>query len=304
MNLEELTTVVGPDRQEGSGTPAASSGVAAAKSAGKAGRNLPAAIGVGGSLGIGLILVLVFVPLVWIGVVAVALAVATYEVSKRLREGGVLVPRIPLILGGQAMIWLGWPFGAVGVLSAAVGTVVVCMVWLLLRQGFGTAPKNYLEELSVTVLVACWLPLLASFAVLMVLQDNGAGRILVFVIGVVCSDVGGYIAGVLFGKHPMAPAISPKKSWEGLVGSLIFCVIGCLLTVTLILEANSMIGVLLGVVLVVTGTLGDLIESQVKRDLRIKDMGSLLPGHGGIMDRLDSLLPSAFVAWLVFTVLL
>ena len=138
----------------------------------------------------------------------------------------------------------------------------------------------------------------------MVLQDNGAGRILVFVIGVVCSDVGGYIAGVLFGKHPMAPAISPKKSWEGLVGSLIFCVIGCLLTVTLILEANSMIGVLLGVVLVVTGTLGDLIESQVKRDLRIKDMGSLLPGHGGIMDRLDSLLPSAFVAWLVFTVLL
>ncbi|WP_032391534.1 phosphatidate cytidylyltransferase [Rhodococcoides fascians] len=304
MTFEELTTVVGPDRQEGSGTPAASSGVAAAKSAGKAGRNLPAAIGVGGGLGIGLILVLVFVPLVWIGVVAAALAVATYEVSKRLREGGVLVPRIPLILGGQAMIWLGWPFGTAGVLSAAVGTVVVCMVWLLLRQGFDSAPKNYLEELSVTVLVACWLPLLASFTVLMVLEDNGAGRILVFVIGVVCSDVGGYIAGVLFGKHPMAPAISPKKSWEGLVGSLIFCVIGCLLTVTLILEANSMIGVLLGVVLVVTGTLGDLIESQVKRDLRIKDMGSLLPGHGGIMDRLDSLLPSAFVAWLVFTVLL
>ena len=304
MKFEEMTTVVGPDRQEGSGTPAASSGVAAAKSTGKAGRNLPAAIGVGGSLGIGLILVLVFVPLVWIGVVAVALAVATYEVSKRLREGGVLVPRIPLILGGQAMIWLGWPVGAVGVLSAAVGTVLVCMVWLLLRQGFGTAPKNYLEELSVTVLVACWLPLLASFTVLMVLQDNGAGRILVFVIGVVCSDIGGYIAGVLFGKHPMAPAISPKKSWEGLAGSLIFCIIGCLLTVTLILEANSMIGILLGVVLVVTGTLGDLIESQVKRDLRIKDMGTLLPGHGGIMDRLDSLLPSAFVAWLVFTVLL
>ncbi|RRQ26906.1 phosphatidate cytidylyltransferase [Rhodococcus sp. Eu-32] len=274
------------------------------KSPGRAGRNLPAAIAVGGGLGIGLIAVMVFAPLVWIGVVAVALAVATYEVSKRLREAGVLVPRVPLILGGQAIIWFAWPWGTTGVLTATAGTVLVCMVWLLLQQGLGSAPKNYLRELAVTIMVACWLPLLASFAVLMVLDDDGAGRVLVFLIAVVCSDVGGYIAGVLFGKHPMAPAISPKKSWEGLIGSLLFCVIGCLLTVTLILDANSMIGVLLGVVLVVTGTLGDLIESQVKRDLRIKDMGTLLPGHGGIMDRLDSLLPSAFVAWLVFTVLL
>lgn len=276
----------------------------ATPSQGKAGRNLPAAIGVGGGLGVSLILIMVFAPLVWIGVVAVALAVATYEVSKRLREAGVLVPRIPLILGGQAIIWSGWPWGTTGVLSATAGTIVVCMVWLLLQQGLGAAPKNYLRELAVTVLVACWLPLLASFAVLMVLEDDGAGRVLVFLIAVVCSDVGGYVAGVLFGKHPMAPAISPKKSWEGLAGSLLFCVIGCLLTVTLILDANSMIGVLLGVVLVVTGTLGDLIESQIKRDLRIKDMGTLLPGHGGIMDRLDSLLPSAFVTWAVLALLL
>ncbi len=273
-------------------------------SPGKAGRNLPAAIAVGGGLGIALILVMVFAPLVWIGVVAVALAVATYEVSRRLREAGVLVPRIPLILGGQAIIWAGWPFGTTGVLSATAATVVVCMVWLLLQQGLGSAPKNYLRELSITILVACWLPLLASFAVLMVLENDGAGRVLVFLIAVVCSDIGGYVAGVLFGKHPMAPAISPKKSWEGFAGSLLFCIIGSLLTVTLILDANSMIGVLLGVVLVVTGTLGDLIESQVKRDLRIKDMGTLLPGHGGIMDRLDSLLPSAFVAWFIFAILL
>ncbi|WP_442971974.1 phosphatidate cytidylyltransferase [Rhodococcus sp. P1Y] len=290
--------VAGTERPLGSAAPDPS------KSAGKAGRNLPAAIAVGGALGVSLILVMVFAPLVWIGVVAAALAVATYEVSKRLRESAVLVPRIPLIVGGQAIIWSAWPWGTTGVLSATAGTVLVCMVWLLLQQGLGAAPKNYLRELAVTILVACWLPLLASFAVLMVLQENGAGRVLVFLIGVVCSDVGGYVAGVLFGKHPMAPAISPKKSWEGLAGSLLFCVIGCLLTVTLILNANSMIGVLLGVVLVVTGTLGDLIESQVKRDLRIKDMGTLLPGHGGIMDRLDSLLPSAFVAWLVFAVLL
>ncbi len=274
------------------------------KAPGKAGRNLPAAIAVGGALGIALILVMVFAPLVWIGVVAVALAVATYEVSRRLREAAVLVPRIPLVVGGQAIIWSAWPWGTTGVLSATAGTVVVCMVWLLLQQGLGSAPKNYLRELSVTVLVACWLPLLASFAVLMVLEENGAGRVLVFLIAVVCSDIGGYVAGVLFGKHPMAPAISPKKSWEGLAGSLLFCIIGSLLTVTLILGAHSLIGALLGVLLVVTGTLGDLVESQVKRDLRIKDMGTMLPGHGGLMDRLDSLLPSAFVAWLVFAILL
>lgn len=274
------------------------------KAPGKAGRNLPAAIAVGGALGIALILIMVFAPLVWIGVVAVALAVATYEVSRRLREAAVLVPRIPLVVGGQAIIWSAWPWGTTGVLSATAGTVLVCMVWLLLQQGLGSAPKNYLRELSVTILVACWLPLLASFAVLMVLEDDGAGRVLVFLIAVVCSDIGGYVAGVLFGKHPMAPAISPKKSWEGLAGSLLFCIIGSLLTVTLILDANSLIGALLGVLLVVTGTLGDLIESQVKRDLRIKDMGTLLPGHGGLMDRLDSLLPSAFVAWLVFAILL
>ncbi|OZC45084.1 phosphatidate cytidylyltransferase [Rhodococcus sp. RS1C4] len=299
------SVVAGTERPLGSAAPDPNgTGSAAAKSPGKAGRNLPAAIGVGGGLGISLILIMVFAPRVWIGVVAVALAVATYEVSKRLREAGILVPRIPLIAGGQAIIWSGWPWGTTGVLSATAATVLVCMVWLLLQQGLGSAPKNYLRELAVTVLVACWLPLLASFAVLMVLEENGAGRVLVFLIAVVCSDVGGYVAGVLFGKHPMAPAISPKKSWEGLAGSLLFCVIGSLLTVTLILDANSMIGVLLGVVLVVTGTLGDLIESQVKRDLRIKDMGTLLPGHGGIMDRLDSLLPSAFVAWLVFAILL
>ncbi|MFZ2173940.1 MAG: phosphatidate cytidylyltransferase [Rhodococcus sp. (in: high G+C Gram-positive bacteria)] len=269
----------------------------------KAGRNLPAAIAVGGGLGVGVILILLYLPLAWFGVVSVAMAVATWEVTKRLRESDISVPRIPLILGGQAVLWLGWPFGPVGVLSAFAGTALVCMVWRLFDHGLKTAPQNFLRDSAITVFVAAWVPLFASFALLMVRQDDGAGRVLCLMIGVVCSDVGGYAAGVLFGKHPMVPAISPKKSWEGFFGSLLFCVIGSILTVTLILDENSMIGVLLGIVLVVTATLGDLIESQVKRELGIKDMGTLLPGHGGIMDRLDSLLPSAFVTWLVLTAL-
>ncbi|WP_084721629.1 phosphatidate cytidylyltransferase [Rhodococcus marinonascens] len=269
----------------------------------KAGRNLPAAIAVGVGLGAALIAVLIYLPLVWIGVVSVGMAVATWEVTKRLRESDISAPRIPLLLGGQAILWLAWPFGPVGVLSAFAGTVLVCMVWRLFDHGLKATPRNFLRDTAITVFVASWIPLLASFAVLMVLQEDGAGRVFCLMIGVVCSDVGGYAAGVFFGKHPMVPAISPKKSWEGFLGSLLFCVIGSVLSVTLILDANLMIGVLLGVVLVVVATLGDLIESQVKRELGIKDMGTLLPGHGGIMDRLDSLLPSAFVTWLVLTAL-
>lgn len=269
----------------------------------KAGRNLPAAVAVGLGLGVSLILILTFAPRVWIGVISVALAIATWEVARRLREADVLVPRIPLIVGGQAMIWLGWPYGAIGVLASFMATVLVCMVWRLFDHGLQATPRNFLRDTAITIFVAAWIPLLGSFTTLMVLEEDGAAKVLVFMIAVVCSDVGGYAAGVLFGKHPMVPAVSPKKSWEGFVGSLVFCVIGCLLTVTLILDANSLIGIVLGVALVFVATMGDLIESQVKRELGIKDMGTLLPGHGGIMDRLDSLLPSAFVAWAVLTAL-
>nr|WP_232236274.1 phosphatidate cytidylyltransferase [Nocardia sp. BMG51109] len=270
----------------------------------RAGRNLPAALGVGFALGLSLIAILLFVPHVFVGVAAVAIAVATWEVAKRLREADVLVPRIPLILGGQAVLWLAWPFGPEGVAGAFAGTALVCMGWRLFDHGLSATPRNFLRDSAITLFVLIWVPLLASFAVLQLAADNGNLRVLTFMILVVCSDVGGYVAGVLFGRHPMVPAISPKKSWEGFAGSLVFCIIGGLLTVTLLLQANSMIGVLAGVAVVLVATGGDLVESQIKRELGIKDMGTLLPGHGGIMDRLDSMLPSALVSWLVFTALL
>ena len=105
------------------------------------------------------------------------------------------------------------------------------------------------------------------------------------------SDIGGYAAGVLFGKHPMAPSVSPKKSWEGFAGSVVACVVGGVaLVVRWLLDGPWWAGVVLGAVAAVGATLGDLCESMIKRDLGIKDMGSILPGHGGLMDRLDSLL--------------
>ena len=267
----------------------------------KAGRNLPAAIAVGGGLGAAVILILLFAPPLWYALVAAAMAVATWEVTKRLREADILVPVLPLLVGGQSVIWLGWPFGTPGVAAAFTATVLVTMVWRLFDHGLRATPRNFLRDTAVAVFVLAWIPLLAAFGTMLVLGNDGPARVFCLMIVVVCSDIGGYAAGVLFGKHPMVPAISPKKSWEGFTGSLVFCVISGVLAVTFILDANPLIGALLGVALVVTATIGDLIESQVKRELGIKDMGTLLPGHGGIMDRLDSLLPSAFVTWLVLT---
>ena len=143
------------------------------------------------------------------------------------------------------------------------------------------------------------MPFLAGFAALMLRPDDGPDRVVVFIVLVVLSDVGGYVAGVLFGKHPMAPTVSPKKSWEGFAGSALFCAVGGAVALPTLLDGAAWQGALFGLALMVTATLGDLGESMIKRDLGIKDMGSLLPGHGGIMDRLDSLLPAAPVAYLL-----
>ncbi|WP_237573508.1 phosphatidate cytidylyltransferase [Mycolicibacterium lacusdiani] len=273
------------------------------KKSSRAGRNLPAAIGVGAFLGFGVIAILLFAPRLWVPVVAVAMVVATLEVTRRLTEGGYSIPLLPLLVGGQAMIWLTWPYGAAGALGAFGGTVVTCLIWRLLSGGLKAPPVNYLRDVAVTVFLATWIPLFGAFGVLLVYPEDGAGRVFCLMLGVVFSDIGGYTAGVLFGKHPMAPAISPKKSWEGLGGSLVFGIAVSVLAVEFLLEKPWWVGIPLGIMLVITGTLGDLIESQVKRDLGIKDMGTLLPGHGGLMDRLDSVLPSAVATWIVLTLL-
>jgi phosphatidate cytidylyltransferase len=272
------------------------------KKASRAGRDLPAAIAVGVLLGAMAIGVLNFWPIGWLPVLAIAMPIATYEVVRRLREAGYALPLIPLLVGGQAMIWLTF-YGPAGLLGAYGGTVVVCMVWRLVGQGLRQQPVNYLRDISATVLLATWVPLFGSFSALLIFQDHGGARTFTVIVTVVFADIGGYVAGVLFGKHLLAPAISPKKSWEGLGGSLLFGITAAVLSVTFLLDRPAWVGVPLGLMLVITGVLGDLVESQVKRDLGIKDMGTLLPGHGGIMDRIDAMLPSAVAGWIVLTLL-
>ena len=269
----------------------------------RAGRDLPAAIAVGVVLGALAIGTLLFAPIWWLPLLAVAIAIATHEVIRRLREHGYALPAVPLLLGGQAMIWLAWPFGAAGLLGAFGGTIVVCMVWRLVGQGLDQQPVNYLRDIAATILLATWVPLFAAFTALLIFADHGGARVFTIIVTVVFADIGGYVAGVLFGKHLLARAISPKKSWEGLGGSLVFGITAAVVSVAFLLDKPAWVGVPLGLLLVITGVLGDLVESQIKRDLGIKDMGTLLPGHGGIMDRIDAMLPSAVVGWIVLTLL-
>jgi phosphatidate cytidylyltransferase len=151
------------------------------------------------------------------------------------------------------------------------------------------------------VFLAVYLPFLAGFVALLIRSDDGVWRVLTFILVTIASDIGGYAAGVLFGRHPMAPRISPKKSWEGFAGSALFSAVGGAIALPALLDGAVWQGVVTGLALMLVATLGDLGESMIKRDLGIKDMGSLLPGHGGMMDRLDSLLLAAPVAYLLLS---
>ena len=150
-----------------------------------------------------------------------------------------------------------------------------------------------MRDAGAGIFAAAYLPFLAAFAVLMLSAANGPQRVLYFISLVVANDVGGYAAGVLWGKHPLAPSVSPKKSWEGFAGSAVLAsTIGAVL-MWAFFDGPLWAGVVIGLLTVASATLGDLSESLIKRDLGLKDMGSLLPGHGGLMDRLDSLLVAA-----------
>lgn len=260
----------------------------------RAGRNLPAAAAVGASLGALVLLTLFLWKPAFVVVVVAAVVLAVYELSHALAQDQVRVPVVPLAVGAAAIVVAAYTGGSEAMLVALALTVLGTMLWRAPEN-----PQGYVRDVTAATFAAVYVPFLAGFAALMLRPDDGADRVVTFILLVVLSDVGGYAAGVLFGKHPMAPTVSPKKSWEGFAGSALFCAVGGALAFPLLLDGGAWQGALTGIALMVTATLGDLGESMIKRDLGIKDMGRLLPGHGGIMDRLDSLLPAAPVAYLL-----
>jgi phosphatidate cytidylyltransferase len=262
----------------------------------RAGRNLGAAIVVGLVL-FGLVLLTAYrLPTAFVVVVVAALLVAVVELVTVLMSSGVRPPRLPLLAGTVAMAVCAWKGDGTGLLVAYVATVLVAVFWRVPAD-----PAGSVRDISAAVWVATYVPLLGGFALLMFAQPEGADRVVLFIATTIASDIGGYATGVVAGRHPMAPRVSPKKSWEGFAGSVIACLLVGALVGHWLLDLQVWQGLVLGAAVVVTATMGDLAESTVKRDLGVKDLGRTLPGHGGLMDRLDSLLPVAPVAYVLLT---
>jgi phosphatidate cytidylyltransferase len=269
-----------------------------APAAGKGGRNLPAAIGVGVGLGAVVLGSLFFWRPAFLAVVAIAVGVGIWELVRAIRTTGVNPPLLPLVGGGALMTGLAWWGAADALTFGLVITVLAAMVWRL-ADGVG----GYGRDVSAATLVAVYVPFLGGFAAMLANSDDGALRVVVTLAAVVLSDTGGYIVGAKLGRHAMAPSVSPKKSWEGLVGSLGATAIGCAALLFVIFDVSVWWGLLFGLAVSAAAVLGDLAESMIKRDLGIKDMSNLLPGHGGLMDRLDSIVFAAPTAYLLFMVI-
>jgi phosphatidate cytidylyltransferase len=261
---------------------------------GRAGRNLPVALAVGLGLGAVVLITLYLFKPAFLGVVVAAILIGLWELVGALRTKNLSAPFVPIAAGAVALLCLAYTDGREAMTVALLLTVVAVIVWRAAEGAQGMLP-----DIGAGLLALVYVPFLAGFCALMLAPHDGARRVTAFIATVVASDVGGYALGVLAGKHPMAPTVSPKKSWEGFAGSTIACALCASTIFVTLLHAQWWQGVLFGLATVCTATLGDLGESMIKRDLGIKDMGNVLPGHGGLMDRLDSLLPTAPVAWLL-----
>lgn len=288
-----------PGPRAGADGPGAPGGGGTAGGRPRAGRNLPAAIGVGLALG-ALALVTLFtvkVKATFLLYMGAAAGLALWELSRALGVRGIRLPLVPVAVGGVAAVTLAYWEGERALVACLALTTIAILAW---RMTGGTV--GYLRDVTAGVFALLYLPLMASFVALMLAAPDGPRRTLVFLLLPVCSDIGGYFAGVLIGRHQMAPGISPKKTWEGFGGSVLVCVVAGGIALPTLLHGALWQGVLVGLAALAAATLGDLAESMIKRDLEIKDMGTVLPGHGGILDRIDSLLITAPVVWLLLLV--
>ena len=275
----------------------------AQKDHGRAGRDLKAAVLSAVVLLSAIAASLFFWKPAFMGIVVIAVVVAIWELRQGLLAKDIDIPEQPLMVGGATMVIVAYVWGTNALVTATAVSALVIMLWLL-RRGI----DGYVKNATASVFTLIYVPFLGSFVALMLseggldgggIDNDGVAGILTFILVTIASDTGGYIAGVLFGKHPMAPVISPKKSWEGFAGSGIATIAAGVVLVVYLLEGDWWVGVCLGLITVVMATLGDLCESVMKRDLGIKDMSQVIPGHGGLMDRLDSLLATIAPIWLL-----
>lgn len=266
---------------------------------GRAGRNLPAAIGVGVGLLAIVGLTLTYSLLFFAVLVAGFMFLAVRELVTALTNELPGAVQFIISIAAPTIVMAAYWGGPEALLASFVSAVLLV---LTVRLPFGQ--ERYVSNVSRAIFILVYAPLMAGFAVMLADSENGAKKVLALVLLTAATDIGGYVSGVLFGAHPMAPKISPKKSWEGFIGALILQIAtGCALW-AIVFDRPWWQGAIVGLIMTITATIGDLVESMIKRDLGIKDMSALLPGHGGVMDRLDSLVVNAFVAWALFSLFL
>ncbi|WP_241563776.1 phosphatidate cytidylyltransferase [Nonomuraea polychroma] len=263
---------------------------------GRTGRNLPAAIAVGVVLGALVIGSLYTIKELFLLVVVGAVGVGVVELTRAFATRDIKVPAVPVLGGLAAMQAAGYWGGPVWLLATFAIFAFVLLIWRM----FSAGTEGYVRDATASVFTLFYPAMLAAFVPLLLRADDGDHRVVIFIAVTVASDIGGYVAGVLFGRHRMT-AISPKKTWEGFAGSFIACTAVGAWLVTWLLGGELWQGALIGALAALLATVGDLVESMIKRDLGIKDLGTILPGHGGLMDRLDSLVTTLVPVWLLMT---
>jgi phosphatidate cytidylyltransferase len=271
----------------------------------RTGRNLILAILIGLAFGGALLLSLLVIKELFMLFAVVLAGFAAWELSQALRKGDFDVPRIPTVASAVIAIPIAYYGGASGQLLAVLGGIVLVTVWRLIEQAVPSRRRSgasLVRDLSAGVFVQGYVTLLATFTVVLTAAEGGQWWTLAFIVIAVAADVGAYAFGLMFGKHKMAPVISPKKTWEGFAGGAGASLVAGVLLSLFMLGNTWWFGLIFGAAIFLTATLGDLAESLVKRDIGIKDMSSWLPGHGGFLDRLDSILPSAAVAFVAFRI--
>jgi phosphatidate cytidylyltransferase len=269
----------------------------------RTGRNLIGAIAIGLFLGAVFLVSLILVKELFIPVAAILLAIGAFELAGALGHAGRTVARVPAAVGGLVIAPAAYLGGASGQLIALGGLIVFVCLWRLaqsLPRSGRQGGRALLLDLGSAMFVQVYVVFLGGFTVLLTAGDGGQWWTISFIIVVAAVDVGAYASGLAWGKHPMAPLISPKKTWEGFEGAAAAALIAGILLALFVLGRPWWFGIIFGAALLGSATVGDLIESLIKRDIGIKDMSSWLPGHGGFLDRFDSILPSALVAYALF----
>jgi phosphatidate cytidylyltransferase len=271
----------------------------------RTGRPLVLAFTVGIGLGLALLASLLFVKEFYMVFAALLVGFTTFELASALRFAGRDVPRFPVVVAALAVVPASFYWLATGHWLITLAGIAFISLWRLaelLLPSRRASAADVLKDLGAGAFIMAYVAFLAGFTVLLTAQDGGQWWTLAFLIVVVSVDTGAYASGLTFGKHPMAPIISPKKTWEGFAGSVAAAVIAGVLLAIFMLQQPWWVGLILGLTIVATATMGDLAESLIKRDLGIKDISTWLPGHGGFLDRLDSSLLSAAAAYALFLI--